>query len=202
MATTVMETPARPLTETPALSIRGMSKRFGAVQALNDVDFEVHAGEVVALVGDNGAANSTLVKIIAGIHQPDTGEFYFDGEPVELDSPREASELGIATVYQDLALCDDLDVVANLFLGRQQVVGGLLSVTRQLDEIVMAACSADAVWSWSALLGALVIGSISNGMDLVALPSAVKFMFTGGVLAVAVVVDALARRQRQRAGRR
>jgi D-xylose transport system ATP-binding protein len=137
MATTVMEAPPRPRTETPVLSIRGVSKRFGAVQALHDVDFEVHAGEVVALVGDNGAGKSTLVKIIAGIHQPDTGEFYFDGEPVELDSPREASELGIATVYQDLALCDNLDVVANLFLGREQVVGGPLSVTRQLDEIAM-----------------------------------------------------------------
>jgi D-xylose transport system ATP-binding protein len=137
MATTVMEAPPRPRTETPVLSIRGVSKRFGAVQALHDVDFEVHAGEVVALVGDNGAGKSTLVKIIAGIHQPDTGEFYFDGEPVELDSPREASELGIATVYQDLALCDNLDVVANLFLGREQIVGGPLSVTRQLDEIAM-----------------------------------------------------------------
>src|ERR1700716_750887 len=101
MATTVMEAPPRPRTETPILSIRGVSKRFGAVQALHDVDFEVHAGEVVALVGDNGAGKSTLVKILAGIHQPDTGEFYFDGAPVELDSPREASELGIATVYQD-----------------------------------------------------------------------------------------------------
>ena len=128
MATTVMEAPPRPRTETPVLSIRGVSKRFGAVQALHDVDFEVHAGEVVALVGDNGAGKSTLVKIIAGIHQPDTGEFYFDGEPVELDSPREASELGIATVYQDLALCDNLDVVANLFLGRELVAGGPLSL--------------------------------------------------------------------------
>ena len=137
MATTVMEAPPRPRTETPVLSIRGVSKRFGAVQALHDVDFEVHPGEVVALVGDNGAGKSTLVKIIAGIHQPDTGEFYFDGEPVELDSPREASELGIATVYQDLALCDNLDVVANLFLGRELVAGGPLSVTRQLDEIAM-----------------------------------------------------------------
>ena len=77
MAATVMEAPPRPRTETPVLSIRGVSKRFGAVQALHDVDFEVHAGEVVALVGDNGAGKSTLVKIIAGIHQPDTGEFYF-----------------------------------------------------------------------------------------------------------------------------
>src|ERR1700736_4300769 len=86
---------------------------------------------------DVSAGKSTLVKIIAGIHQPDEGEFYFDGEPVELDSPREASELGIATVYQDLAVCDNLDVVSNLFLGRELVAGGPLSVTRQLDEIAM-----------------------------------------------------------------
>ena len=135
---TVIEAPPRPRTDTPVLSIRGVSKRFGAVQALHDVDFEVHAGEVVALVGDNGAGKSTLEKIIAGIHQPDEGEFYFDGEPVELDSPRDAAaELGIATVYQDLAMCDNLDAVANLFLGRELVAGGLLSLTGQLDEIAM-----------------------------------------------------------------
>jgi D-xylose transport system ATP-binding protein len=112
-------------------------KRFGAVQALDGVDLEVHAGEVVALVGDNGAGKSTLVKTISGIYSPDAGDFYFDGEPVHISSPTAATSLGIATVYQDLALCDNLDVVANLFLGREEEVGGVGVVTRALDEIDM-----------------------------------------------------------------
>ena len=96
-----------------------MSKRFGAVQALTDVDFELHAGEVVALVGDKGAGKSTLAKTIAGSLIPDEGRMVFDGRPVRLHGPSDATALGIATVYQDLALCDNLDVVANLFLGRE-----------------------------------------------------------------------------------
>ncbi|MEO5901884.1 MAG: ATP-binding cassette domain-containing protein [Ilumatobacteraceae bacterium] len=111
---------------TPLLQIVGASKRFGAVQALFDVDFEVDVGEVVALVGDNGAGKSTLVKAIAGTSPPDTGTVYFDGKPVTINSPKEATDIGIATVYQDLALCDNLDVVANLFLGRESTKGGLL----------------------------------------------------------------------------
>ena len=106
------------------LSLTGVTKRFGAVQALGGVDFEVHAGEVVGLVGDNGAGKSTLVKTIAGIYSPDDGEFKFDGQPVSISSPHAATDLGIATVYQDLALCDNLDVVANLFLGREEIAGG------------------------------------------------------------------------------
>ena len=102
-----------------------MSKRFGAVQALSDVDFEVHAGEVVALVGDNGAGKSTLVKTIAGIHPADEGEITFDGQRgAHLGRRTDAADLGIATVYQDLALCDNLDVVANLFLGREETAAG------------------------------------------------------------------------------
>jgi D-xylose transport system ATP-binding protein len=103
----------------PILEARGVSKRFGAVQALQDVDFEVFAGEVVGLVGDNGAGKSTLVKIISGVHQSDTGEFFFEGRPVTINHPRDSNDLGIETVYQDLALCDNLDVVANLFIGRE-----------------------------------------------------------------------------------
>jgi len=106
---------------TPILELRNISKRFGAVQALGGVDFEVFPGEVVALVGDNGAGKSTLVKTIAGINIPDTGEILFEGRPVVITGPRDVAALGIATVYQDLALCDNLDVVNNLYLGREQV---------------------------------------------------------------------------------
>ena len=99
--------------------LRGISKRFGAVQALSNVDFEVYPAEVVGLVGDNGAGKSTLIKVISGTYRPDEGEYIFEGRPVNITSPREANTLGIQTVYQDLALCDNLDVVANMFLGRE-----------------------------------------------------------------------------------
>ena len=121
----------------PLLSLRGMQKRFGAVQALGGVDFEVNAGEVVGLVGDNGAGKSTLVKTIAGIYSPDEGEFYFGGEAVTISGPQDATALGIATVYQDLALCDNLDVVSNLFLGSELIASGAGAVARQLDETRM-----------------------------------------------------------------
>jgi D-xylose transport system ATP-binding protein len=103
----------------PLLELKGISKRFGAVQALVDVDFEIDAAEVVALVGDNGAGKTTLIKCIAGTHQPDAGTIYFEGREVKIPSPSDATRLGIETVYQDLALCDNLDVVANMFLGRE-----------------------------------------------------------------------------------
>ena len=110
----------------PLLDLSGVSKRFGAVQALTDVDFEAHAGRVTALVGDNGAGKSTLVKIISGIISMDSGEYRFEGRPVHVNSPQAATALGIATVYQDLALSDNLDVVANLFLGRERLSGSKL----------------------------------------------------------------------------
>jgi D-xylose transport system ATP-binding protein len=103
----------------PILKLRGVSKQFGAVQALEDIELDVHPGEVVALVGDNGAGKSTLVKVLAGVHQPSSGTIEFMGKPVSMDSPGKAIELGIATVFQDLALCENLDVVANLFLGQE-----------------------------------------------------------------------------------
>ena len=118
-------------TKTPLLTLRHISKRFGAVQALSGVDFEVYPGEVVGLVGDNGAGKSTLVKIIAGIHPPDSGEILFENRPVTITGPRGAAQLGISTVYQDLALCDNLDVVANLYLGRE------LTEAEVLDEVGM-----------------------------------------------------------------
>jgi D-xylose transport system ATP-binding protein len=107
------------MTETPLLEVRGLSKTFGSVQALTDVDFEVRAGEVMALVGDNGAGKSTLIKCIAGIHGYDDGEVLFDGKPVSIHGPKDAAKLGIEVVYQDLALCDNLDVVQNMYLGRE-----------------------------------------------------------------------------------
>ena len=113
------------------LTARGIAKRFGAVRALTDVDFWVNEGEVVALVGDNGAGKSTLVKLLSGVHSPDAGSIEYDGELVEITGPADARRLGIATVFQDLALCDNLDVVANLWLGRELVEG------TRLDEVDM-----------------------------------------------------------------
>jgi ABC-type sugar transport system ATPase subunit len=113
------------------LTMRGIGKHFGSVKALTDVDFWVNEGEVVALIGDNGAGKSTLVKVLAGVHAPDAGSIEFDGEIVDIPSPADAQDLGIATVFQDLALCDNLDVVANLWLGRELISGS------RLDEVGM-----------------------------------------------------------------
>ncbi|MGO1054285.1 ATP-binding cassette domain-containing protein [Crossiella sp. CA198] len=105
------------------LELRGVNKSFGPVHVLHDVDLAVKAGEVTALVGDNGAGKSTLVKCIAGIHPIESGEILFNGEPVHIGSPRDAAALGIEVVYQDLALCDNLDIVDNMFLGREKTNG-------------------------------------------------------------------------------
>lgn len=122
-------TPPSPTGEI-VLSLRGISKNFGAVSALTDIDLDVHAGEVVALVGDNGAGKSTLVKILSGVHQASAGSITFQGKPVTLPDPKSALSFGIATVFQDLALCENLDVVANIYLGKE------LSPMR-LDEVAM-----------------------------------------------------------------
>jgi D-xylose transport system ATP-binding protein len=119
------------------LELEGVSKRFGPVQALDRVDFAIQGGEVVGLVGDNGAGKSTLVKTIAGIHTADSGSIKFEGKTVSIGRPQDATELGIATVYQDLALCDNLDVVANLFLGQEEISPGPGQVSRTLDEARM-----------------------------------------------------------------
>jgi D-xylose transport system ATP-binding protein len=116
----------------PLLQLRGVSKAYGAVQALSNVDLEVYAGEVVGLVGDNGAGKSTLIKSISGVGPPDSGEFIVEGQSVKISTPQAASHLGIETVYQDLALCDNLDVVANLFLGKEERTS-----LRSIDEIDM-----------------------------------------------------------------
>jgi D-xylose transport system ATP-binding protein len=131
MTSTTQERGASAPARDVVLSLAGVNKRFGAVQALTDVHLEVAAGEVVALVGDNGAGKSTLVKIISGVYQPDSGAITFGGRQVSVGGPSEAQTLGIATVFQDLALCDNLDVVANLFLGQERRRGGWL------DEVTM-----------------------------------------------------------------
>jgi len=116
---------------TALLQLRGISKSFGPVQALADIDLDIPAGQVTALAGDNGAGKSTLIKCIAGIHQPSSGQLIWNGKPVHVHSPKEATDLGIATVYQDLALCDNLDIVQNMMLGHEKLHLGLL------DEVSM-----------------------------------------------------------------
>jgi D-xylose transport system ATP-binding protein len=115
----------------PLLQLRGIGKTFGPVQAIADIDLDIPAGQVTALAGDNGAGKSTLIKCIAGIHQPSSGQLLWNGKSVQVHSPREATHLGIATVYQDLALCDNLDIVQNMMLGHEKVRLGLL------DEVSM-----------------------------------------------------------------
>jgi len=112
----------------PLLRLRGVSKHFGPVNALTEVDLEIPAGQVTALAGDNGAGKSVMIKTISGIHPPDSGQMWWDGKPMHVHSPGEAATLGIETVYQDLALCDNLDIVQNMFLGRERMH------RRQLDE--------------------------------------------------------------------
>ncbi len=109
------------MSDQPLLQLQGVSKRFGAVQALSKVDFTASIGEVMALVGDNGAGKSTLIKCIAGIYPTDEGEIHFDSKRVHISAPRDSAALGIEVVYQDLALADNLDVVANMFLGRERI---------------------------------------------------------------------------------
>jgi D-xylose transport system ATP-binding protein len=120
----------------PLLSVQGIRKRYGAVQALQNVSIDVHPGEVVALVGDNGAGKSTTIKMIAGVTQPDEGQIYFEGKPVALTDPAVAEKLGIQTVYQDLALCDNLDIVSNLFLGRElkkSIIPKILNIVQKSE---------------------------------------------------------------------
>lgn len=147
------------MSATPVLALRGVSKRFGAVQALTDVELEVHSGEVVALVGDNGAGKSTLVKTIAGVHPIDDGVIEWEGRPVQVNKPNDAQNLGIATVYQDLALCDNIDVVGNLYLGREIRRFGVL------DEIEMERRSRELLSTLSIRIPSvrIPIASLSGG---------------------------------------
>ncbi len=127
MSTTFSAQDPRALAEAPPmLSLRGVTKSFGAVEVLRDVDLDVRYGRVTALVGDNGAGKSTVIKAIAGIYTFDGGDYRFEGEPVNVTNPKQANAMGIEVVYQDLALCDNLDIVDNLFLGREITSNGLL----------------------------------------------------------------------------
>jgi D-xylose transport system ATP-binding protein len=146
-------------TEAPLLRVSGASKRFGNVEALSDVDLVVHRGEVVALAGDNGAGKSTLIKAISGVQPADAGRFEFEGSAVNIHGPSDASRLGIAVVYQDLALCDNLDVVANLFLGAEAREGVFM------DELAMEERSTGLLRSLSVRLPNLraEVGTLSGG---------------------------------------
>jgi D-xylose transport system ATP-binding protein len=125
------------VSDTPILQLRGLNKSFGPVHVLHEVDFEAYSGQVTALIGDNGAGKSTLVKCIGGTYTSDSGEYLFDGKPVRVTTPRDSAALGIEIVYQDLALCENLDIVQNMFLGRERLSG----IT--LDEISMEMSAAD-----------------------------------------------------------
>lgn len=143
----------------PVLALRGISKRFGAVQALTEVELEILSGSVVALVGDNGAGKSTLVKAIAGVSPADEGVLLWKGREVRVQRPQDAQELGIATVYQDLALCDNLDVVGNLFLGREIRRRGVL------DEVEMERRARELLGSLSIRIPSvrIPVASLSGG---------------------------------------
>lgn len=143
-------------TDAPILNATGINKTFGPVQVLHDVDFNVYAGKVTSLIGDNGAGKSTLVKCITGIYPKDSGTFSFEGEPVDISGPRVASALGIEVVYQDLALCENLDIVQNLFLGRERLKGGLL------DERSMEQATRDTLASLSVRTVKSVRQSVSS----------------------------------------
>jgi D-xylose transport system ATP-binding protein len=146
---------------TPLLSVSGASKRYGAVEALRDVSLEIEAGEVVALAGDNGAGKSTLVKAISGVAPADEATIAFEGREVDIRSPHDAAALGIAVVYQDLALCDNLDVVANMYLGAEAREGGL----RFMDEIAMEGRASELLRSLSVRLPSVraEVGTLSGG---------------------------------------
>ncbi len=135
--------PALPATDGALLEARGVEKSYGHVRALQGTDFEVRPGEVTALVGDNGAGKSTLIKILSGTVQPDGGEIRFEGHPVTIHSPLDARRMGVETVYQDLALAEDLDPAANLFLGREVIRPGLLGALGFIDKRAMRARAAE-----------------------------------------------------------
>lgn len=146
----------------PLLALKGFSKSFGPVEALKEVDFDVYPGEVVGLVGDNGAGKSTLIKAVSGAQPPDAGNATWDGQPVRLHTPHDATALGIATVYQDLALAENLDVVGNLFLGQE--VADTIPGVPVLDEVAMEKKSIE-------LLGSLGVTTLRSVRTEVAMLS-------------------------------
>ncbi|HVO69859.1 MAG TPA: ATP-binding cassette domain-containing protein, partial [Aggregatilineaceae bacterium] len=118
----------------PLLSVRKLVKRFGGLTAVNQVSLDVFPGEVIGLVGDNGAGKSTLIKMVSGVYHPNDGQMYFDGQPVEISNPSQARDMGIETIYQDLALAGNLPMSANIFLGRERKKRYLGGLVRTLDE--------------------------------------------------------------------
>jgi D-xylose transport system ATP-binding protein len=140
----------------PVLSLRGINKSFGPVHVLHDVDFDVYPGTVTALIGDNGAGKSTLIKCVTGIYTPETGDMTFEGSPVHIGGPKDAAALGIEVVYQDLALCENLDIVQNLFLGRER------TKRRLLDERSMEQAARDTLASLSVRTVKSVRQSVSS----------------------------------------
>jgi len=148
---------ARVIETSALLSLRGIAKNFGAVQALRHCDLDVPAGQVTALIGDNGAGKSTLIKTISGIWAPSAGHIYWNGKEVHVHTPRAATDLGIATVYQDLALCDNLDIVQNMYLGLEETRFGLLNeIKMELKTIqTLADLSVSTVKSVRQLVGSL-----------------------------------------------
>ncbi len=151
-----MTTTTAPDPGQPVLELRGVNKSFGVAHVLHDVDLKIYPGQVTALVGDNGAGKSTLVKAVAGIYVRDTGDYLFEGRPVDVSGPKDAAGLGIEIVYQDLALCDNLDIVENMFLGRESTAGPVL------DEADMEAKARDALTSLSVRTVTSVRQSVSS----------------------------------------
>jgi D-xylose transport system ATP-binding protein len=149
----------------PRLELRGVSKTFGAVRALSDVDFSVYAGEVMGLVGDNGAGKSTLIKVMSGAYQPDAGEIFIEGQKAHITGPQDATRLGLETVYQDLALCDNLDVVANMYLGREARQVIVPGVIRPLKETEMERRTLDVLKVLDVKIPSVrsVVASLSGG---------------------------------------
>ena len=200
----------------PVLDLKGVSKRFGAVEALTDVDFHVDAGEVVALVGDNGAGKSTLIKTVSGVGLADSGEFRFLGEPAHISGPQDATNLGIATVYQDLALADNLDVAGNLYLGRERYLpGARFRWLYMLNDIGMEKESGELIRSLSSRIPNVTtpVASLSGGQrQIVAIARSLlgdpKLVMLDeptaalGVAQTAQVLDLILHAQGARPGRR
>jgi ABC-type sugar transport system ATPase subunit len=198
--------PAHPVSgETPLLRLRNVFKSFGAVQALKGVDLDIAAGQVTALVGDNGAGKSTLIKIISGIYSADEGEFTWQGEPAHIRGPRDAAELGIQTVYQDLALCDNLDIVQNMYLGHEALNHGFLDEPSMelTAKSTLAGLSVTTVRSIRQPVGALSGGQRQAVAVARAVMSEAKLVIMDeptaalGVAQTAMVLDLIAELSRQ-----
>ena len=167
------------------LSARGLVKRFGHVTALDGADFDLAAGEILAVIGDNGAGKSSLIKVLSGALVPDEGELRLDGAPVHFRSPLDARRAGIETVYQDLAVAPALSIAENLFLGREMRRAGVLGGTSLFGGRGVIVGS---------LVGALIVGVFRNGLTLIGVTSVYQILVTGILVILAVATDQLSRR--------